>query len=95
MMDMTLYPYADSCARPCCSVFPGDRLAFDLVRQSCRDEWSRLRVILMGSPEEVNRKMLNLYHRGYEIEAWSEPQEMPGTGEVISAYTKRSLRTMG
>lgn len=63
----------------------------DLLAQ-LMGEQSRLRVILIGYPEDVNREILNLYHCGYEIDAWSPPQRIPNTTEVITVYTKRSRR---
>ena len=56
------------------------------------DSQSRLRMILIGYADDVNQEILNLYHCGYEIQGWSPPQEMPGTGEVVRVYTKRSRR---
>lgn len=80
--------------RPHCDLSHADRplsLTPDLLAQ-LMGEQSRLRIILIGYPEDVNREILNLYHCGYEIDAWSPPQRIPGTAEVITVYTKRSRR---
>ena len=99
-MDMNLHPDGDWCDprerdkqvnRLYCNL--GDRPYCDpdLLAQ-LMGEQSRLRVILIGYPEDVNREILNLYHCGYEIDAWSPPQRIPNTTEVIAVYTKRSRR---
>lgn len=93
-MDISLHPDADWRDCPYCDLSERDRpLAChpDLLAH-LMEEQSRLRVILIGYPEDVNREILNLYHCGYEIDAWSPPQRVPNTPEVITVYTKRRRR---
>lgn len=90
-MDMNLHPDADQFACAYCNL--GDRpLVFDPTRLTRLEEPSRLRHILLGFPEDVNREILNLYHCGYDLDAWSPPQRIPGTAEVVAVYIKRSHR---
>ena len=78
----------------------GNRLYCELPRPNCVDpawvpcgkEQSRLRLILIGYPEDVSQEILNLYHCGYEVNGWSPPQVIPTTGEVVRVYTKRARR---
>lgn len=87
-MDMTLYPSADWCDRPDCNLC--DRPSFDSTLLARLGDQSRLRLILIGFPEDVNREILNLHHCGYDIDAWSPPQHIPGSAEVVAVYIKRS-----
>ena len=88
---MNLHPDGDWCKRPYCNL--GDRPAFDATMQARLDDQSRLRIILIGFPEDVNREILNLHHCGYDLDAWSPPQRIPGTAEVVTVYIKRSHRS--
>lgn len=93
-MDINLYPDVDSDDRPYCNLSDRDRplpCHPDLLAH-LMGEQSRLRVILIGYPADGNREILNLYHCGYEIDAWSPPQRVPNTTEVITVYTKRRHR---
>lgn len=93
-MDSLLHWDADRCDRVYCNL--SDRpLVFDPAQLHSGGHQARLRVILVGYPEDVNREILNLYHCGYDIEAWSPPQRIPGSDEVVSIYAKRSDRLEG
>lgn len=90
-MDNNLQFFAARCDRPYRDL--GDRpLIFDPTQFAQRDDQSRLRIILIGHPEDVNQEILTLYHCGYVVHGWSPPQEILGTGEVVRVYTKRSRR---
>ena len=89
-MDINLHSDADRTACPYCNLC--DRPHFELSPSAQMGSQSRLRLILIGHPEDVSQEVLNLYHCGYEIDRWSPPQLVPDTGEVVRIYTKRSRR---
>lgn len=89
-MDRNLHPELDWSDRPYCNLC--DRPAFDATMIARLGEQSRLRLILIGFPEDVNREILNLHHCGYDLDAWSPPQCIPGTAEVVTVHIKRSRR---
>ena len=61
---------ADCGDYPCCPLPASDQpLVFDPARWAIGQERSRLRIILIGSLEDVNQEILNLYHCGYEVSA--------------------------
>ena len=90
-MTLNLYANAGWSERPYCNLC--DRPACDTSLLARLSEQSRLRLILIGFPEDVNREILNLYHCGYDLDAWSPPQRIPGTAEVVTVYIKRSHRS--
>lgn len=67
-------------------------LVFDPTQFTRSDDQSRLRIILIGYPDDVHQEILNLYHCGYEVNSWSPPQTIPTTEEVVRVYTKRGRR---
>jgi alkanesulfonate monooxygenase SsuD/methylene tetrahydromethanopterin reductase-like flavin-dependent oxidoreductase (luciferase family) len=56
---------------------------------------NRLRMILIGSPEEVIRTIRELHARGFaEVKQWSPLQTIPNAGEVLSILIKRGVSTI-
>lgn len=51
----------------------------------------RLRIILLGIPEDVNHTIHEFHVRGFaDADNWSLPQPIPNSNEVLSVLTKRS-----
>jgi hypothetical protein len=52
-----------------------------------------LRVILISTPAEVRRAMLDLHARGFaEVKHWSDFQPIPNSKEVLSILTLRGIQ---
>ena len=65
------------------------RFAADETNSS---DQNRLRVILIGSPEEVMRAIRELHARGFaETRHWSILQPIPNANEVLSVHTRRGI----
>jgi alkanesulfonate monooxygenase SsuD/methylene tetrahydromethanopterin reductase-like flavin-dependent oxidoreductase (luciferase family) len=52
----------------------------------------RLRVVLIGNPEDVIRTIRELHSRGFaEVRNWSILQPIPNSNEVLSVLMKRGV----
>jgi hypothetical protein len=57
---------------------------------------AKVRVILLGAPQDVNSVIHDLYHRGFaDIGDWSPAQIIPDTGEIIRVQIRRFGRRQG
>ncbi|MBW4658837.1 MAG: hypothetical protein KME15_09185 [Drouetiella hepatica Uher 2000/2452] len=55
---------------------------------------AKVRMILLGTPEDVNSVIYDLYQRGFaEVTAWSPPQPIPDSQEVIRLLIRRFGRS--
>ena len=89
-MDSSLHPDVDVLDRPYCHLTDRPLGIDPAFLAQLLGEPSQVRLTLSGYPELVNREILNLHQSGYDIDAWSQPQRIPGSVEVVTAYIKRS-----
>jgi hypothetical protein len=55
---------------------------------------AKVRLILMGTPEDVSSVIYDLYQRGFaEVGDWSPPQPIPHTDEIIRVQIRRFGRS--
>ena len=55
---------------------------------------AKVRVILMGAPDDVSSVIYDLYQRGFaEVSAWSPPQAIPDSNEIIRVQIRRFGRS--
>jgi hypothetical protein len=55
---------------------------------------AKVRVILLGTPEDVTRIIYDLYQRGFaEVGSWSPPQAIPDSDEIIRIQIRRFGRS--
>jgi hypothetical protein len=59
-----------------------------------RTPQAKVRVILLGTPEDVSSVIYELYQRGFaEVSAWSPPQMIPDADEIIRVHIRRFGRS--
>ena len=59
-----------------------------------RTPQAKVRVILLGTPEDVNSVIYELYQRDFaEVSGWSPPQTIPDSGEIIRVHIRRFGRS--
>jgi hypothetical protein len=64
----------------------------DLAQQ--RNPQAKVRVILLGTPEDVSSVIYELYQRGFaEVSSWSPPQTIPDADEIIRVHIRRFGRS--
>ncbi len=57
---------------------------------------AKVRIILLGTPEDVSSVTYDLYQRGFaEVTAWSPPQPIPDSREIIRLLIRRFGRSAG
>ncbi|HEY9643309.1 MAG TPA: hypothetical protein V6C57_22665 [Coleofasciculaceae cyanobacterium] len=57
---------------------------------------AKVRVILLGTPQDVNTVIYDLHQRGFaEVAAWSPPQSIPDSREIIRVHIRRFGRHGG
>ncbi|HEY9640613.1 MAG TPA: hypothetical protein V6C57_09015 [Coleofasciculaceae cyanobacterium] len=55
---------------------------------------AKVRVILLGTPNDVSSVIYELYQRGFaEVSAWSPPQSIPDSDEIIRIHIRRFGRS--
>jgi hypothetical protein len=54
---------------------------------------SRIRIILIGTIEDVTQQIHRFRHCGLEIPQWSPPQRIPDTDEVVCVYIQNGGRS--
>jgi hypothetical protein len=55
---------------------------------------AKVRVILLGTPEDVTHIIYDLYQRGFaEVGSWSPPQAIPDSDEIIRIQIRRFGRS--
>jgi hypothetical protein len=55
---------------------------------------AKVRVILLGTPEDVSSVIHELYQRGFaDVGDWSPPQPIPHTDEIIRVQIRRFGRS--
>ena len=91
-MDSPLHSDAEQFDLPACPLPLADFSAISPAFFTRLGEQSRLRHIIIGFPEDVNQEILNLYRCGYDVDAWSPPQRILGSAEVITVCIKRTRR---
>ncbi|MEB3292468.1 MAG: hypothetical protein VKJ24_04855 [Synechococcales bacterium] len=92
-MDSSLHPDVDVLDRPYCHLHDRPLTVDAALLTELMGHPTYLWISLIGYPEAVNREILSLHPCGYDIEAWSLPQRIPGTAEVITSYAKQSYRS--
>jgi hypothetical protein len=66
----------------------------DSARLPQRSPQAKVRVILMGTPEDVSSVIYDLYQRGFaDVGDWSPPQPIPHTDEIIRVQIRRFGRS--
>jgi hypothetical protein len=59
-----------------------------------RTPQAKVRVILLGTPEDVGSVIHELYQRGFaEVSAWSPAQTIPDADEIIRVHIRRFGRS--
>jgi hypothetical protein len=58
--------------------------------QSPQTGQSRIRLIAIGSPEDLLHLIHRLHRCGLEVPQWSPPQPIPDTGEVVRVYIQNT-----
>jgi hypothetical protein len=67
----------------------------DLEPHRQRTPQAKVRVILLGTPEDVSSVIYDLYQRGFaEVGAWSPPQPIPHSDEIIRVQIRRFGRSL-
>jgi hypothetical protein len=56
---------------------------------------SRIRIILIGSIEDVTQQIHRFRHAGLEVPQWSPPQRIPDADEVVCVYIQNGGRSAG
>ncbi|MBW4658290.1 MAG: hypothetical protein KME15_06420 [Drouetiella hepatica Uher 2000/2452] len=57
---------------------------------------AKVRIILLGTPEDTSSVIYDLYQRGFaEVTSWSPPQPIPDSREVIRLLIRRFGRSVG
>jgi hypothetical protein len=55
---------------------------------------AKVRVILLGTPEDVSSVIYDLYQRGFaDVGDWSPPQPIPNSDEIIRVQIRRFGRS--
>jgi hypothetical protein len=61
---------------------------------SQRRPQAKVRVILMGTPEDVSSVIYDLYQRDFaDVNDWSPPQPIPNSDEIIRVQIRRFGRS--
>jgi hypothetical protein len=59
-----------------------------------RSPQAKVRVILLGTPEDVSSVIYDLYQRDFaDVNDWSPPQPIPNSDEIIRVQIRRFGRS--